>query len=171
MHWLQHLAPDGTPVLTSGGYPDTSTHAGNLGLITFDLTWPVTSVFSALIFWLAPRWLPRQRVEEHLSQNGAAVQHCRPPGATLRDMPTSRPRYTITETEEVARALALAAERWPDDRGHGGKLLLPALTEWTNRVRTDREQHRAAILATSGTALPGEFGAGYLDEVRQGWPE
>ena len=36
-------------------------------------------------------------------------------GATLRqNMPTERPRLTITETDDVAEAIDLAAERWPE---------------------------------------------------------
>ena len=86
-------------------------------------------------------------------------------------MPTNRHRYTITETDEVARALRLAAERWPEQRGQGGQLLHRVLEDWARNTTTKREQHRAAILATSGAAFRGEFEAGYRDELRADWPE
>ncbi|QOM88801.1 hypothetical protein FPJ96_10920 [Mycobacterium tuberculosis] len=34
---------------------------------------------------------------------------------TLRSMSTTRPRYQITETPEVAQALDRAAQRWPGE--------------------------------------------------------
>jgi len=77
----------------------------------------------------------------------------------------------ITETDEVADALALAAQRWPDDRDQRAKLLLRAIEEWARNVVRERDQHRAAILAASGTAFPGEFEVGYLDALREDWSE
>jgi hypothetical protein len=41
-------------------------------------------------------------------------------------VPTSRARLTITETDDVARMLDEAAERWPEDRVHRARLLKPA---------------------------------------------
>ena len=86
-------------------------------------------------------------------------------------MPTSRHRYTITETDEVARALKLAAERWPEQRDHGGQLLHRVLEDWARSASTKRDRHRVAILATSGSAFPREFEAGYRDDLRADWPE
>ena len=39
-------------------------------------------------------------------------------------MPTTRPRLTITETEEVAAALAVAARRWPEEKGIPSRLIV-----------------------------------------------
>ena len=51
-----------------GSYPEQSEHAGNLGLMSFESSFPIIGVFSALIFLLA-YWLrlPPDRVEAHLS--------------------------------------------------------------------------------------------------------
>jgi len=88
-------------------------------------------------------------------------------------MPTSRPRHVITETDEVARALDLAAERWPEARPNRTRLLLRLVEEGGRAVAQDEEQaaarRREAITRTSG-ALTGLYGPGYLDELRGDWP-
>lgn len=35
-------------------------------------------------------------------------------GATLRDVPTTRPRYSVTDTGSTAELLDLAARAWPE---------------------------------------------------------
>jgi hypothetical protein len=80
----------------------------------------------------------------------------------------------ITETEEVARALADAARRWPEDRKKPSKLLLDlvreghrSIAEQADRLTADR---RAAIEHTEG-ALTGAYPAGYLADLRGDWRE
>ena len=89
-------------------------------------------------------------------------------------MPTSRKRHVITETDQVARAIDAAAERWPEDRGNRPRLLLRLLEEGHRAVVDDRGRraadHRDAVSGTSG-ALTGAYGAGYLDALRAEWPE
>lgn len=74
-------------------------------------------------------------------------------------MPTQRPRHTITETEEAARALDDAAHHWPEDRETRGRLLLRLVREGHEAIGVDRdaevEERRQAIARTSG-ALTGE---------------
>lgn len=89
-------------------------------------------------------------------------------------MPTRRPRHTITETDEIARALDLAAVRWPADRDNRAKLLQRLIGEG-HRVVTEHEERRvserrAAIERTSGS-LTGVYPPGYLAELREDWPE
>jgi hypothetical protein len=88
-------------------------------------------------------------------------------------VPTSRPRHSLTETDEVARALADAARRWPEDRRSPGRLLLRLLHEGHRAIRgemrTDAEQRRAAVAATAGS-LTGVYPEGYLAELRGEWP-
>jgi len=86
-------------------------------------------------------------------------------------MPTARPRYQVTETDAVARALDRAAQQWPGVPR--AKLLLrlvnvggDALDE---RQRSEAEAHRAAVTASSG-AYPDAFGPDYLVELREDWP-
>jgi hypothetical protein len=89
-------------------------------------------------------------------------------------MPTTRPRHTITETDEVARALSDAARRWPQDSGRPGKLLLDLLQEGHRAIAAEGErenaERRAAIERTAGV-LTGVYGPDYLEQLRNDWPE
>jgi hypothetical protein len=87
-------------------------------------------------------------------------------------MPTTRPRYQVTETPELAAALDRAAKRWP---GESRSKLLRRLIEVGGGIleqneRTRNEGHRAAVLASSGR-YPEAFGPGYLAELRADWPK
>ncbi len=88
-------------------------------------------------------------------------------------MPTARPRHLITETDQVARALDDAAQRWPADSDNRAKLLLHLVEEGHRAVVGQHEKvvrgRRNAVTRTSG-ALTGLYGEGYLDELRQDWP-
>ena len=87
-------------------------------------------------------------------------------------MPTTRPRLTITETDDVAAALAAAAARWPDVRSRR-ELLLRLVEQGREVIEHQRDdavdRRRAAIRRTSG-ALTGAYDAGYLDRLRDDWP-
>jgi hypothetical protein len=87
-------------------------------------------------------------------------------------MPTTRPRLTITETDDVAAALDAAAARWPEVRSRR-ELLLRLLEQGREVIDRDREdaaaRRRAAIRRTSG-ALTGAYEPGYLDRLRDDWP-
>lgn len=86
-------------------------------------------------------------------------------------MPTARPRYQVTETPEVARALDLAAKRWPEEPR--SKLLVRLVKvgggslEHDQRVSADA--HRAAVTNSSGRYAEA-FAADYLTELREDWP-
>jgi hypothetical protein len=88
-------------------------------------------------------------------------------------MPTTRPRHLITETDQVAKALDDAAERWPEDRGSRAKLLLHLVEEGhhslVEEVRQRREARLKAIRRTSG-AMTGTYDADYLQQLREDWP-
>jgi hypothetical protein len=89
-------------------------------------------------------------------------------------MPTRRTRHSITESDELARALDDAAERWPEDRDARAQLLLRLAREGHLAIqeRGDQEtaDRRAAVRATSG-ALTGAYPQGYLDDLREDWRE
>jgi hypothetical protein len=79
----------------------------------------------------------------------------------------------ITESEQVARALDDAAQRWPSDGGNRSKLLL-RLVEEGHRVVLDQrarevDAQRYAVGRTSG-ALTGVYGGDYLTTLREDWP-
>ncbi len=86
-------------------------------------------------------------------------------------MPTTRPRYQVTETREVAKALDRAAKRWP---GEPRSKLLLRLIQVGGGILEQAEcaedgAHRAAVLASSGRYADA-FGPGNLAELRADWP-
>jgi hypothetical protein len=88
-------------------------------------------------------------------------------------MPTARPRHTITETEEIERALNDAAEQWPAERNARGRLLMHLIEEGHRALRTQREaaiaKRREAIARSSGM-FDDVYEEGYLNELRKDWP-
>jgi hypothetical protein len=87
-------------------------------------------------------------------------------------MPTARPRHQITETDDVARGLEIAARRWP---GESRSRLLLRLVELglgalTGERDADLAERRTAIEQTSGK-YTGMFGRDPLRELREDWPE
>ena len=87
-------------------------------------------------------------------------------------MPTTRPRLTITETDDVAQALDAAAARWPDVHSRQ-QLLLRLVEQGRTALARELEQHaerqRDAIRRTSG-ALTGVYEDDYLERLRDDWP-
>ncbi len=87
-------------------------------------------------------------------------------------MPTTRPRLTITETDELAAALDAAAVHWPGVHSRR-ELLLRLVEEGREVIDRDRaeeaERRRAAIRGTSG-ALTGAYEPGDLERLRDDWP-
>jgi hypothetical protein len=87
-------------------------------------------------------------------------------------MPTTRPRLTITETDDVAAALDVAAAHWPEV-GSRRELLLRLVEEGRAAIDRDRDdaavRRREAIRRTSG-ALTGDFQPDYLERLRGDWP-
>ena len=63
-----------------------------------------------------------------------------PRGGTLEGMPTTRPRHQVTETDEVARALDLAARRWPGESR--GRLLVRLVEEAGEVLASDEDARR-----------------------------
>lgn len=86
-------------------------------------------------------------------------------------MPTDRPRLTITETDDVAEAIDLAAERWPETPSRR-ELLLRLVEQGRNVIERERDEkaarRREAIRRTSGT-LTGAYEPDYLERLRDDW--
>ena len=78
----------------------------------------------------------------------------------------------ITETDDLAEALNVAAARWPEI-GSRRELLLRLVAQGRSAIERERveetERRRAAIRRTSG-ALTGAYEPGYLDRLRDDWP-
>lgn len=89
-------------------------------------------------------------------------------------MPTERARLTITETDDVARMLDEAAECWPEDREHRGRLLKRLAARGLEAARAERAAERlgwaAVVERAAGAAGPHAYAPGYLDDLRDDWP-
>lgn len=83
-------------------------------------------------------------------------------------MPTTRPRHTLTETDDITAALAAAARRWPGEPS--GELLRRLIAEGRAALQGSAESERAVVRETSG-ALTGMYGRTDLEDLRADWPE
>lgn len=83
-------------------------------------------------------------------------------------MPTTKPRYTVTDTGEVSELLDEAQRHWPGvhDRKELLLLLAAAGRDAIKRRVADR---RSAVEQTAG-ALSGVYQPGELDRLREDWP-
>jgi hypothetical protein len=88
-------------------------------------------------------------------------------------MPTTRRRYQVTETPEVARAIDLAATRWPDQER--SRLLLRVIEAGAVAVEkapsSVAESRRSAIRRAATGQWNDAFGPDYLAKLREDWPE
>lgn len=89
-------------------------------------------------------------------------------------MPTAHRRHAVTETEDIAAALEVAREAWPELADKPGALLRRLILTGEETLEAQRrrsvEDRRAVIERTAG-ALTGVYESGYLEEIRQDWPE
>ena len=83
-------------------------------------------------------------------------------------MPTSMPRYTVTDTGEVSELLDEAQRRWPEVRDRKA-LLLRLAAAGGEAIDRDVAARRAAVEQTAG-ALSGVYGPGELERLREDWP-
>jgi hypothetical protein len=81
-------------------------------------------------------------------------------------MPTTRPRLAVTETDVIARALDIAATRWPAKTR--SQLLARLVEEGARHLQDDETRRRARITDTSG-ALTGLYGSDYLPGLAEDW--
>ncbi len=87
-------------------------------------------------------------------------------------MPTTRPRHQITETEELAAALDDAAARWPQlSRGQLITRLALEGHRAGSALKRQRHNDRLDALRRHAGALTGVYPPGYLEELREDWPE
>jgi len=92
-------------------------------------------------------------------------------------MPTTKPRIAVPVTAEVERALARADLIWPGQPR--SQLIVDIVLQWAEQQppvddEAERERRiearRRAIRETAGS-LTAAFPEGYLEELRQDWPE
>ncbi len=84
-------------------------------------------------------------------------------------MPTTRPRHTLTETDEIARALNDAAVAWPELRGDRGALLRKLVEAGRAAVRVDGGVH--ALVSEAAGAATGAYPRDARAALLAEWPE
>jgi hypothetical protein len=83
-------------------------------------------------------------------------------------VPTTKPRYTVTDTGEVSQLLDEAQRRWPEVRDRK-ELLLRLAAAGRDAIEQKGVERRLAVKETAG-ALSGVYGAGELERLRDDWP-
>jgi hypothetical protein len=83
-------------------------------------------------------------------------------------MPTTKPRYTVTDTGEMSRLLDEAQRRWPEVTDRKA-LLLRLAAAGREAIEREAAERRAAVRETAG-ALSGVYEPGELERLREDWP-
>jgi hypothetical protein len=83
-------------------------------------------------------------------------------------MPTTKPRYTVTDTGELSEQLDEAQRRWPDVRDRR-QLLLHLAAAGRDAIEHEANERGAAIKETSGV-LTGVYRPDELERLREDWP-
>lgn len=83
-------------------------------------------------------------------------------------MPTTKPRYTLTDTGELSRQLDRAQRHWPEVRDR--KLLLLKLTAAGQEAIEREASERARAVKETAGALSGVYEPGELERLREDWP-
>ncbi len=83
-------------------------------------------------------------------------------------MPTTRPRYTVTDTGDLSKLLDAAQQHWPEvsDRK---ELLLKLANAGSDSLGLAQEERRRAVEETAGT-LTGVYEPDELERLREDWP-
>lgn len=84
-------------------------------------------------------------------------------------MPTSKPRYMLTDTGDLSQLLDAAQRHWPEVTDRKA-LLLRLAAAGGERIAAEAAGKRAAITETAG-ALTGLYEPGELERLREDWPE
>ncbi len=83
-------------------------------------------------------------------------------------VPTTKPRYTVTDSGAVSDLLDQAQRRWPEVRDRK-ELLLRLATAGREAIEREGAARRAAVAETAG-ALSGVYEPGELERLREDWP-
>jgi hypothetical protein len=84
-------------------------------------------------------------------------------------MPTTRPRYTLTDTGTLREQLDEAQRRWPEVRDRK-ELLLRLTTAGQKAIEREAQERKSAIEETAGL-LTGVYRPDELKRLREDWPE
>jgi hypothetical protein len=83
-------------------------------------------------------------------------------------MPTTKPRYTVTDTGELRDRLDRAQRRWPEVRDRK-ELLLRLTAAGEEALKREADDRARAIEETAGV-LSGVYEPGELERLREDWP-
>ena len=87
-------------------------------------------------------------------------------------MVTALPRIQVTQTPELADALVLAAEEWPEaSKSERVARLAKAGGESLAAARDARRVDRRRVLEETRGKYSEAYPSGYLKELRQDWPQ
>jgi hypothetical protein len=84
-------------------------------------------------------------------------------------MPTTKPRYTITDTGTVSEQIDEAQRRWPEVHDRK-ELLLRLAAAGRAAITREIDQRRRAVRETAG-ALSGVYREDELERLREDWPQ
>ena len=84
-------------------------------------------------------------------------------------MPTTRPRYTLTDTGKLREQLDQAQRRWPRVRDRK-ELLLRLAAAGQREIEREAGKRKMAIAQTAG-AFTGIYRPDELKRLREDWPE
>lgn len=84
-------------------------------------------------------------------------------------MPTSKPRYMLTDTGDLSDLLDAAQRHWPGVTSRKA-LLLRLAAAGAEAIASEEQKRREGIEATAG-ALTGLYEPGELERLREDWPE
>ncbi|WP_166999517.1 hypothetical protein [Paramicrobacterium fandaimingii] len=87
-------------------------------------------------------------------------------------MPTMLPRFQVTQTDDVRRALEVAKERWPEATRSElvTRLFATGAAAIADETDSQLERRHEAIDFASGL-LDVAYERDYLQSLRQDWPE
>jgi hypothetical protein len=89
-------------------------------------------------------------------------------GCYTGSVPTTKPRYTLTDAGELREQLDEAQRRWPGVRDRK-ELLLRLTAAGREAIRRERAERSAAVEETAG-ALTGVYRPDELKRLREDWP-
>ena len=84
-------------------------------------------------------------------------------------MPTTKPRYTLTDTGELSEQLDRAQRRWPEAKGRK-ELLLRLVSAGSEALGGEADDRRRAVEETAGM-FTGMYRPDELERLREDWPE
>jgi len=84
-------------------------------------------------------------------------------------VPTTQPRYTLTDTGALRAQLDQAQRRWPGVRDRK-ELLLRLAGAGQKAIEREAEERKIAIAQTAGV-LTGAYPPAALEQLREDWPE